>query len=117
MDDYSDYDEELEILKQKRLAELRKRLEEQEKRKRVEEEQEAQRLAILRSVMEPEALDRLNNLRLVKPNIARIAEDSIIRLVQMGRLSVPVSDDVVKSILIELDNRSRKEFEIKFKRK
>ncbi|MEB3691326.1 MAG: DNA-binding protein [Caldisphaeraceae archaeon] len=117
VDDYSDYDEELEILKQKRLAELRKRLEEQEKRKRVEEEQEAQRLAILRSVMEPEALDRLNNLRLVKPNIARIAEDSIIRLVQMGRLSVPVSDDVVKSILIELDNRSRKEFEIKFKRK
>lgn len=116
-DDFSDYneDDELESIKQRRLMELRRRLEEEERRKRIEEEQEAQKLAILRSIMEPTALDRLTNLKLVKPDLAKIAEETIIRLVQMGRLGTPVSDDVVKNILMELDNRSRKEYEIKFK--
>ena len=115
-DNYSDYsDDELEELKQRRLLELRKKLEEEQRRKKLEEEQEAQKLAVLRAIMEPEALDRLNNLKLVKPELANIAEDTIIRLVQMGRLSTPVTDDIVKNILIELDNRSRKEYEFKFK--
>ncbi len=116
-DSYSDYndDDELEEIKQRRLLELRKRLEEEQRRKKIEEEQEAQKLAILRAIMEPEALDRLNNLKLVKPDLANIAEETIIRLVQMGRLSTPVTDDIVKNILIELDNRSRKEYEFKFK--
>ncbi|PMP60996.1 MAG: DNA-binding protein [Caldisphaera sp.] len=115
MDNYDDYDDELESIKQRRLEEIRRRLEEQERRKKIEEEQEAQKLSVLRSIMEPPALDRLNNLRLVKPDLAKIAEDTIIRLVQMGRLNTPVTEEVVKSILIELDNRSRKEYEIKFK--
>jgi programmed cell death protein 5 len=116
-DDFSDYsdDDELEAIKQRRLLELRKRMEEEQRRKRMEEEQEAQKLAILRAIMEPNALDRLNNLKLVKPDLAKIAEETIIRLVQMGRLSTPVTEDVVKNILIELDNRSRKEYEFKFK--
>nr|WP_157463151.1 DNA-binding protein [Caldisphaera lagunensis] len=115
-DNYSDYnDDELEELKQRRLLELRKKLEEEQRRKKLEEEQEAQKLAVLRAIMEPEALDRLSNLKLVKPELANIAEETIIRLVQMGRLSTPVTDDIVKNILIELDNRSRKEYEFKFK--
>jgi programmed cell death protein 5 len=116
-DDFSDYsdDDELEAIKQRRLLELRKRMEEEQRRKRMEEEQEAQKLAILRAIMEPNALDRLNNLKLVKPDLAKIAEETIIRLVQMGRLNTPVTEDVVKNILIELDNRSRKEYEFKFK--
>jgi len=112
-DSTDSYDEELEELKRRKLEELRR---EAEEKRRLQEEQarkEAELMALLRVILEPEALDRITNLRLVRPELAQAAIQTIVTLVQSGRLSPPVDDDTVKSILMELDSRSRREYEIK----
>ncbi len=110
-------DEELEEIRRRKLLEMRRQLEEEEKRRQMEAQLEAQRQAVLRSILTEEARGRLANIKLVKPELARAAEELIIQLVQAGRLTPPVGDEQVKAILLELDSRSRRRFEIKFKRK
>ncbi|MEB3774386.1 MAG: DNA-binding protein [Desulfurococcales archaeon] len=115
--EYTYDDEELEAIRRRKLLEMRRQLEEEERRKQLEAELEARRQAVLRGLLTEKARERLSNLKLVKPELARAAEDLIIQLVQAGRLPTPVTDEQVKSILLELDSRSRRRFEIKFKRK
>ncbi|MCE4624318.1 MAG: DNA-binding protein [Desulfurococcales archaeon] len=110
-------DRELEELRRRKLMELRKQLEEEEKRKQLEAQLEAQKQAILRRIMTEKARERLANIKLVKPELAKAAEDLIIQLVQAGRLPVPVTEAQVKAILLELDSRTRRDFQIRFKRK
>ena len=104
------YDEELEAIRMRKLAELRKRLEEeQERRARIE--------AILRRILTPEARERLNNLRLVKPELASAIEEQLIVLAQSGRIPIPVTDEFLRKLLSELYEQSRRETKITFKRK
>ncbi|MGB9828143.1 MAG: DNA-binding protein, partial [Thermosphaera sp.] len=65
----------------------------------------------------PEARERLNNIRLVKPELAEALEQQIIALAQAGRIPVPVTDEFLKKILSELYEHSRRETRITFKRK
>ncbi|MCX8196295.1 MAG: DNA-binding protein [Acidilobaceae archaeon] len=106
-------DEELEAIRSKKLAELQKRLEEERRKK----EAESQREALLMSILTSEARSRLTNIGLVKPEIARAIEDYIIQLVSAGRLKPPVGEEVVKRLLAELDEKTRKDYKITFRRK
>jgi len=109
-------DRELEEIRRRKLMELQRQLEE-ERRREVEAQVEAQREALLRRLLSAKARERLNNLKLIRPELARAAEDAIIQLVQAGRLVPPVSDEIVVRILEELDRSSRREFNIKIKRR
>ncbi|MDM7274550.1 MAG: DNA-binding protein [Thermoprotei archaeon] len=106
-------DEELEAIRERRLQELQRRLEEERRRK----EAEAQRENVLRSILTSEARSRLNNIKLVKPEIARAVEDYIIQLVNAGRLAPPIDEEVVKRLLVEISERTRREYKISFRRK
>jgi len=110
-------DSELEAIKRRKLLELQKRLEEEQRRRELEERIEAQRQELIRRILTSRARERLSNLKLVKPELARMVEDTIIQLVQAGRVSVPVDDDVVVNILMEIDRSRRRDFEIRIKRK
>ncbi len=110
-------DAELDEIRRRKLLELQRRLEEEQKRKEIEAKMEAERQAVLRRLLTSRARERLANLKLVRPELARAAEDAIIQLVQMGRVRPPVDDDTLVEILIELDRGSRKDFEIRIKRK
>ncbi len=104
------YDEELEALKLRKLAEMRKKLEEErEKRARIE--------AVLRQILTPEARERLYNLRLVKPELATMLEEQLVLLAQSKRIPIPVTDEFLKKILSELYEQTRRETRITFKRK
>ncbi len=113
MSEYEYTDEELEAIRARKLAELQRRVEEERKRR----EAESQREALLRSIMTSDARARLANLKLVKPEIAKVVEDYIIQLVNSGRLTPPVGEDVVKKILVEVDEKTRRDYKITFKRK
>jgi programmed cell death protein 5 len=110
-------DRELEEIRRRKLLELQRQMEEEEQRKKLEAEIEARKQALLRQILSEKARERLANLKLVKPQMAAAAEDLIIQLVQTGRLRIPVTDEQVKAILLELDSRTRRDFEIKIKRK
>ncbi len=112
-----DEDRELEEIRRRKLMELQRQLEEEQRRKELEAQMEAQREALLRRLLTAKARERLSNLKLIRPDLARAAEDAIIQLVQAGRLAPPVSDSVVVQILEELDRSSRREFNIRIKRR
>ncbi|MEM1619088.1 MAG: DNA-binding protein [Desulfurococcaceae archaeon] len=103
-------DEELEALKTRKLAELRRKMEEEkERRARIE--------SILRQILTPEARERLYNLKLVKPQLAAMLEEQLILLAQSGRIPIPVTDEFLRKILTELYEQSKRETKITFKRK
>ncbi len=110
-EEYTGYsDEELEALKARKLAELKRRMEEEQARR-------AQIEAILRQILTPEARERLNNLRLVKPELATALEEQLIILAQQRRIPIPVTDDFLKRLLSELYEQTKRETKITFKRK
>ncbi|MDK6028522.1 DNA-binding protein [Ignisphaera sp. 4213-co] len=112
---YSDSDE-VEALLEKRYREILARRREEERRKR-ELEEEVRRQEILRTILTPEARERLSNIRLVRPEIARAVEDRLIALALQGRISQPITDEELKSILAEIYERTRKDFRISIREK
>ncbi|MEM4475512.1 MAG: DNA-binding protein, partial [Fervidicoccaceae archaeon] len=114
---FEETDLELEEVKRRKLAELQQRMIAEEERRKREAELEARRQAILRAALTPEARERLNNVKLVRPEIARLIEDQIIAMAQMGRLRAPVTDEELKRILMEVSSRSSRDIKITFKEK
>jgi len=88
---------------------------EEEKRKRAE--LEAQKQEILRKILTPEARNRLNNVKLVRPEIAQLIEEQLIMLAQSGRIVEPLTDEQLREILEDIYSRSRKEYNIKIREK
>ena len=114
---YGGYDEELEEIKRRKLLELQRRLLEEEARRKAEEEAKAKREALLRRILTPKARERLANVKLVRPEIAQLVEDQIIALVQAGRLTPPVDEDMVKKLLEVIYEQTHRETRIRIKRR
>ncbi|MEM1539898.1 MAG: DNA-binding protein [Candidatus Bathyarchaeia archaeon] len=106
-------EEELEELRQKKLLALQRRIAEEQRRAQMEQQLEMQKQAILKSILTPEARQRLANLKLVKPEFTAQLELQLIQLAQMGKLPVPLTDEQLKQILIQLQGQRR---EIKIRR-
>ena len=100
-------DEELDAIRQKKLAAMR----EQAAHEQVQEEQlaeaQAQKEAILRQILTPEARSRLMNIRMVKPQFAEQLEMQLIQLAGSGRLKGRVTDEQLKNLLQQLQGRER----------
>ncbi len=74
---------------------------EEERRKALERE------GILRMAMTPEARLRLNNVKMVRPEVAKMVEDQIIALYSSGRLNRVITDQDMKRILLEVSKKRR----------
>ncbi|MEL9991547.1 MAG: DNA-binding protein [Thermoproteus sp.] len=103
-------DEELERLREKKLRELQ----EQAEMRRRAEELAAQRRLALKRILTPEALARLDNLRIVRPELVEALEQQLIALASSGRVKLPISDEDLKQILAELYEKSRREYRFRF---
>lgn len=99
--------DELEQIKQRRMADMRRRMAEEERGDQAKQEMEVQKQNLLRTILSPEARSRLNNLKMVRPDFADQLELQLIQLAQQGKLPLPLTDDELKRILIELQNRKR----------
>jgi programmed cell death protein 5 len=97
-------DEELARIIEQRQREMERELEED---RRKQEEQRVVK-ALSRIVFTPEARSRLNNLRLVKPQLADQVEKYLIALAQQGKLKIPVEDAQLKEILEKVYLSSRR---------
>jgi len=73
------------------------------------------RRAIIRVILTPEARSRLDNLRLVKPELVESIENQLITLAQSGRIKVPITDEELKKILEAVYNQTRREYRIRFR--
>ena len=59
----------------------------------------AQKEMVLKQVLSSEARLRLNNVRMVKPDLADLVENYILNLSVQGKISGQISDDQLKQIL------------------
>ncbi len=107
-------DPELDALRQRRIAELQQQQagsqQEQIAQKQAEERRaqaEAQRQAILRQILAPEARDRLANVRLADPAHAESVENQLIQLAQSGRLQKVITDDMLRELLMNIAPKRR----------
>lgn len=120
MSDYgSDYDPELEEIKRRQLARVQQRFSAQdvEDQRAAIEAEEARRQAILRQALTTEARQRLQNVKMVKPSIARLLEDQIIALFQSGKLDRPITDGALKQLLLRISMSNSRETNITIRRK
>ncbi len=100
-------DEELEAIRRKKLSALKQRASDEQKQAEAEQEIEAQKQALLKQILSPEARQRLTNLKMVKPEFTEQLELQLIQLAQMGKIPIPLSDAQLKQILIQLQSRKR----------
>ncbi len=70
-------------------------------------EQNAQKEIILRQVMSSEARNRLNNVRMVKPDLANLVENYLLNLSAQGKITGQISDEQLKQILSSVQQPKR----------
>ena len=67
----------------------------------------AQKEMMLKQVLSSEARLRLNNVRMVKPDLADLVENYILNLSVQGKISGQISDDQLKQILASAQHPKR----------
>ena len=105
-------DEELEEIRRRKLLELQRRLLQEQQEAQLRKQAELQKQALLRRILEPKARQRLTNLRMVKPEIVSQLEVQLIQLAQTGRVPIPITDSLLKEILLRIQ-RPRREIKIR----
>jgi programmed cell death protein 5 len=95
-------DAELEEIRRRKMAELQQRLAEEARRR-----EEAERAAILKVILTPEARQRLSNVKVARPELAEAVERYLIQLAQSGRLRGQITDEVLRELLDRLTPKKR----------
>ncbi len=106
-------EEELERIRARRLAELQAQQQQGEQLQRAQEEAEAQKQALMRKILTPEARQRMTNIKMVRPEYGEQLELQLLQLAQTGRIKIPIDDDVLKRLLSQLQGNSRREINIR----
>lgn len=99
-------DDELNELRRRRMEDIQRQQQQQggmdEEMARQQQQQDAQIHMALMQILEPEARERLNTIKLTRPEFAKSVEKQLIILAQSGRLRGKISDEMFKSLLAQL---------------
>lgn len=109
-------DDELENIRRKKLEELRQQAAQQQIAEAQQQDFEEKKYLIMRKILSVEGRQRLENIRIVKPQFAEQIEIQLIQLYQSGKLrgATPLPDKAFKKLLEQISTLERKkEFNIK----
>ena len=67
----------------------------------------AQKEIMLKKVLAADARFRLNNVRMVKPDLADLVENYILNLTAEGKITGQISDEQLKQILLSVQQPKR----------
>ena len=76
-----------------------------------EDQINAQKDMLLNQVLSPDARLRLNNVKMVKPDLANMVENYLLGLASQGRSPGQITDDQLKQILLSAQ-QPKKDFKI-----
>lgn len=85
-----------------------------EEERQKETEAKMMRERVLRILLTPEARQRLTNIKMVKPELAKAVEDYLISMGSQGKLNKALTDDELKQILASIQQPKRN-FKINYK--
>lgn len=100
-------DDELEEIRRRKLLELQRRVGEEQGNVQAQQQLEMEKQALLRSILTPEARQRLTNLKMVRPEFTSQLELQLIQLAQQGKIPIPLTDKQLKQILVQIQSRKR----------
>jgi programmed cell death protein 5 len=100
-------DEELEDLRRRKLSALQRQVSDEQRDAQSQQQLEAQKQALLRNILTQEARQRLTNLKMVRPEFTDQLELQLIQLAQQGKIAIPLSDERLRQILVQLQSRKR----------
>jgi len=89
------------------MQELQQRVAQEQQRAQAQQQVEGQKQTIMRRILTPEARQRINNLKMVKPDFANALEMQLIQLAQAGKVQTPITDEQLKEILVRLQGQRR----------
>ena len=72
-----------------------------------EAEINAQKEVILKQILDSQARMRLNNIKMVKPELATMVENYLITMASQGKLGSKISDEQLKQILLSMQQPKR----------
>jgi programmed cell death protein 5 len=107
-------EDELEILRQRKLQELQMRAQQEAVAQDQAKRLEAEKASLMRQLLTPEARERLANLRMTRPDVVESVENQLIMLVQAGRITQQIDDYTLRQILRKVMPQKR---EIKIERR
>jgi programmed cell death protein 5 len=67
----------------------------------------AQKEQILKQILTPEARLRLNNIKMVKPELSELVEQYLIGMATQGKIHGQINDDQLKQILLSIQQPKR----------
>jgi programmed cell death protein 5 len=103
-------DEELEELREERLQELQDQASQEDQQEAVEaqrQQAEAQKKAVLRQHLTEEARQRLNSVKMSRPEFGEQVEQQVVALAQSGRIQGKIDEEKMKQLLKELKPDSK----------
>lgn len=122
-------DPELEVIRQRRMAQLMGQRggaapgagpanpEEAAAQEEAREAAEEQRRAMLMGLMQPAARDRLARISLVKPDKARAIEDMVIMAARRGQIQEKVSEARLIELLEQVSEQTEKKTKVTIQRR
>ena len=72
-----------------------------------EAEISAQKEQILKQILTSEARSRLNNIKMVKPELSDLVEQYLIGMATQGKIPGQITDDQLKQILLSIQQPKR----------
>ncbi len=93
-------DDELSEIRKRRMAQLQQQAGDQQAMQEEAERQQrlkSQMQMVLMQILEPDARERLNTIKLTKPDFAGAVEQRLVMLAQSGRIQQKITDAQLKS--------------------
>jgi len=95
-------DDELSELRKRRMAQMQQQAGDQQEELERQQKQKSQIQMLLMQVLEPDARERLNTIKLTKADFAASVEQQLVALAQSGRLKNKITDAQLKELLRQL---------------
>lgn len=102
-----DEDPDLEELRERKRRELEKRAQQEGADEARKQEAERKKKAILRQVLDSDARERIERIRMARPEKAERIESQLIQLAASGRLQQKLTDEQLKEILAKSQDSGR----------
>ncbi|MFY9750496.1 MAG: DNA-binding protein [Methanoregula sp.] len=95
-------DDELSEIRKRRMAQLQQQAGQQQEELEQQQRLKQQMQMVLMQILEPDARERLNTIKLTKPDFAAAVEQQLVMLAQSGRLQQKITDAQLKELLRQL---------------